>query len=76
MDWPRHPAESLPLPAAPPSLGLCYALMAAAAPCTRSLCAFASHFDLKAARQTKIKMGEKTTKQASERRRRKIENTK
>lgn len=32
MDWPRHPAESLSLSlVAPSSLGLCYALMAAAA---------------------------------------------
>lgn len=31
MDWPRHPAESLSPLVAPSSLGLCYALMAAAA---------------------------------------------
>lgn len=72
MDWPRHPADSLSPPCSPLIVGaLLCTYGCCCCRCCCSLCAFASHFDLKAARQTKIKMGEKTTKQASKRKKKK-----
>lgn len=56
MEWTAPP----PAPHPCPSLSSPSALMAAAT--ASPISAFASHFDLKAARQTKIKMGEREEK--------------